>query len=140
MEIAVKLCFGLILVLFNSNRLVDALSCPCHNLPNKCSTPTPTDCKGDITKDACGCCDVCAKVKDEECGGPFRTSGKCSRGFICKYESYEEPLQSKGICITEYPKEEGEPCGEYWTQGHCKQGFKCQQPNQYSIGKCLKDS
>ncbi|CAK9300775.1 unnamed protein product [Gordionus sp. m RMFG-2023] len=125
MKFAVKICFGFILVLFNSNGHVDALSCPCHNLPTKCSTPTPTDCKGDITKDACGCCDVCAKVKDEECGGPFRTSGS---------------LFNQGVCITEYPKEEGEPCGEVWTQGHCKQGFKCQHPDPYSIGICRKDS
>ena len=34
-------------------------------------------------KDACRCCEVCAKVKGEICGGPWNYLGKCDKGLKC---------------------------------------------------------
>uniref|UniRef100_A0A1V1WBV3 Putative venom protein n=1 Tax=Superstitionia donensis TaxID=311983 RepID=A0A1V1WBV3_9SCOR len=63
---------------------VYSLSCPlCWENPSVCGT-TPTDCKLGLTKDACGCCDVCYKIEGEKCGGPWRTSGNCGKGLKCE--------------------------------------------------------
>ena len=32
----------------------------------------------------CDCCDVCAKVEGEECGGPWDSFGKCDERLKCK--------------------------------------------------------
>ena len=34
-------------------------------------------------KDACGCCDVCARGEGESCGGLFYNHGKCGNGLNC---------------------------------------------------------
>ncbi|CAK9300596.1 unnamed protein product [Gordionus sp. m RMFG-2023] len=83
MELAVKLCFGVVLVLFNSNRLVNADD-------SYCLCSKPKDCKGDLILDECGCCHVCSKVKGEVCWGP--------------YDNYENHLLAKGICTPDYPR------------------------------------
>ena len=38
---------------------------------------------GGLTKDVCNCCDVCAKVKGEVCGGPSNIRGKCDKNLRC---------------------------------------------------------
>ena len=38
---------------------------------------------GRIDRDLCGCCDVCAKQKGEECGGPWG-GNKCDDGLNCR--------------------------------------------------------
>lgn len=38
---------------------------------------------GGIVKDICGCCDVCAKVLGERCGGPFYRGRTCDEGLKC---------------------------------------------------------
>jgi len=72
---------------------VSSLSCqPCHE--HMCSATTA--CKGGFVKDVCGCCDVCAKLEGEECGGEWDMHGKCSRGLRC-VQSSERPFGS-GVC------------------------------------------
>ena len=44
----------------------------------------------------CGCCDVCAKVEGEECGGPWDLNGKCDKGLKCVHK--EPEFNAKGIC------------------------------------------
>lgn len=38
---------------------------------------------GGLVKDPCRCCDVCAKVMGELCGGPWNYLGKCDKGLKC---------------------------------------------------------
>ncbi|XP_066276574.1 cysteine-rich motor neuron 1 protein-like [Branchiostoma lanceolatum] len=57
-----------------------ALSCmACASRP---CPPTPS-CPGDVVKDACGCCDKCAKMVGEKCGGPWGITGTCSSALSC---------------------------------------------------------
>jgi len=58
------LTFAALLGYLNKFNHVHALSClPCENAEEICGKP-PVCCKsGYYTKDACGCCKICAKVK-----------------------------------------------------------------------------
>ena len=48
-----------------------------------CKPVDQDGCKGGLTRGICGCCDVCAKVKGEKCGGLWNIHGKCDRGLVC---------------------------------------------------------
>jgi len=89
-----KLLFStlvLVLVLNEFIETTEALKC----LPCKSRTcEKPAYCKGGLTKDVCNCCDVCAKVKGEVCGGPWNISGKCDKGLTCDNKN----KNSKGKC------------------------------------------
>ncbi|XP_078669846.1 zonadhesin-like [Branchiostoma floridae x Branchiostoma belcheri] len=72
---------------------VTCLSClPCDE--DRCSEPPA--CQGDVVKDPCGCCDVCAKVDGERCGGPWKISGECSSGLYCDKD--ENDFNAVGVC------------------------------------------
>lgn len=43
----------------------------------------PVGCKGGVVKDVCQCCDTCAKVRGEDCGGPHGLRGRCDLGLVC---------------------------------------------------------
>ena len=59
---------------------VISLSCiPCSWV--QCSAPV--NCKGGLVKSICGCCNVCAKVEGERCGGQWQTLGRCDSGLKC---------------------------------------------------------
>ena len=46
--------------------------------------PTAESCESKcLTKDKCGCCDVCAKAKDQMCGGIYDYHGYCADGLYC---------------------------------------------------------
>ncbi|CAK9304982.1 unnamed protein product [Gordionus sp. m RMFG-2023] len=70
---------------------VVTLSCSCED-----GCKTPVNCKGDVVKDVCNCCYVCAKVEGELCGGVFSEYGKCSQGFTCVEDG--RSYNSKGTC------------------------------------------
>lgn len=52
-------------------------------------------CVGNLVRDACGCCYVCAKQLNEYCGGLWNISGICDVGLMCQPFSFYGPL---GIC------------------------------------------
>ncbi|XP_057312226.1 venom protein 302-like [Hydractinia symbiolongicarpus] len=72
--------FGVLLLQFC--HMSHSLSCFQCNL-TECKQPM---CKGGIVKDPCQCCNVCAKVRGEECGGPWDIHGECDQGLYCKKE------------------------------------------------------
>ncbi|CAK9293388.1 unnamed protein product [Gordionus sp. m RMFG-2023] len=133
------LCLLLLGIIWSTTRYIEGLSCTCHQMEGKCNSPPPTNCKGDMVKDACGCCDVCAKVLNETCGGPWWVGGRCSKGLICKFSDYRQPIQSDGVCILEYLRKLGDPCGTNWQQGNCTQGLKCDQASPGNIGECKSE-
>ena len=67
----------------------------CQTPCPKCTDqPAPQDCKsGCLTKDPCGCCLVCARAKNETCGGFGGTLGTCADGLYC-----EKAGVFSGIC------------------------------------------
>uniref|UniRef100_A0A3P9ICL6 Cysteine-rich motor neuron 1 protein n=1 Tax=Oryzias latipes TaxID=8090 RepID=A0A3P9ICL6_ORYLA len=74
-------------VLLNALFLVRALSaheCTLCNL-RTCPIKLPHGCEGgrSVAKDPCGCCDQCARLEWEPCGGPDWTLGYCALGLTC---------------------------------------------------------
>ncbi|XP_076852310.1 cysteine-rich motor neuron 1 protein-like [Brachyhypopomus gauderio] len=45
--------------------------------------PAVPDCPGSAVPDPCGCCLLCAKQKQEICGGPYDLYGTCDKGLRC---------------------------------------------------------
>ena len=78
MNSLVILGFALILVTLSGSEALSCTPCNTFNCP-----AAPSNCKGGLALDACGCCEVCAKVKGESCGGIWGTSGKCDAGLVC---------------------------------------------------------
>uniref|UniRef100_A0A6I8S3X2 Cysteine-rich transmembrane BMP regulator 1 (chordin-like) n=1 Tax=Xenopus tropicalis TaxID=8364 RepID=A0A6I8S3X2_XENTR len=71
-----------------------ALVClPCDE--SKCEEPK--NCPGSIVQGICGCCFMCARQKNESCGGVYGLHGACDRGLRCVIRP---PLN--GDSITEY--------------------------------------
>uniref|UniRef100_A0A3B3SS10 Cysteine rich transmembrane BMP regulator 1 (chordin-like) n=1 Tax=Paramormyrops kingsleyae TaxID=1676925 RepID=A0A3B3SS10_9TELE len=71
-----------------------ALLClPCDE--SKCEEPKL--CSGAVVLGICGCCSVCAKQKNETCGGVYGLYGTCDRGLRCVIRP---PLD--GGSITQY--------------------------------------
>ncbi|KAF5896583.1 cysteine-rich motor neuron 1 protein-like, partial [Clarias magur] len=71
-----------------------ALSClPCY----KAQCPTDLNCLGGKAQSVCGCCLVCAKVKNEECGGPYDVYGTCDEGLVCVRRGWDM-FNSPGVC------------------------------------------
>ncbi|KAL4623850.1 cysteine-rich motor neuron 1 protein [Arapaima gigas] len=57
-----------------------ALLClPCDE--SKCEEPR--QCSGAVVLGVCGCCPVCAKQRNESCGGVYGLYGTCDRGLRC---------------------------------------------------------
>lgn len=81
----------LALLLTTSGR---ALLClPCDE--SKCEEPK--QCVGAVVPGICGCCSVCAKQKNESCGGVYGLYGTCDAGLRCVIRP---PLD--GGSITQY--------------------------------------
>ena len=73
-----------------------ALSCP-----ETCEPCTPVEqleCKGGTVSDMCGCCDVCAKIAGESCGGPDDLMGRCDVGLRCDIAEPDD-INSHGECV-----------------------------------------
>ncbi|XP_056423392.1 cysteine-rich motor neuron 1 protein isoform X2 [Hyla sarda] len=84
-----------------------ALVClPCDE--SKCEEPK--NCPGSIVLGICGCCFMCARQKNESCGGVYGLHGACDRGLRCVIRP---PLN--GDSITEY--EVGVCEDENWDDG-----------------------
>nr|XP_039274674.1 venom protein 302-like [Styela clava] len=82
----------------------DALSCPTCN-KKKCPY---LYCRGrSEVPNPCECCNECAKLEGEECGGPWHIYGKCDprrwdldcvKGPICDKKPTKD-FNAKGICM-----------------------------------------
>jgi hypothetical protein len=76
-----------ILVVIAFVRTVYALSCTSCD---KTACAEPLNCKAGLVKGLCGCCDVCAKLENERCGGPWYIHGKCDKGLTCVTRTQRE--------------------------------------------------
>lgn len=85
-----RLLLPLLLALSGSLALV---CLPCDD--SKCEEPR--NCPGSIVQGVCGCCYMCARQKNETCGGAYGLHGACDRGLRCVIRP---PLN--GDSITEY--------------------------------------
>uniref|UniRef100_A0ACB8GB68 Cysteine-rich motor neuron 1 protein n=1 Tax=Sphaerodactylus townsendi TaxID=933632 RepID=A0ACB8GB68_9SAUR len=70
----------------------------------------PKNCPGGVVLDICGCCFLCARQRNESCGGFFGLHGACDRGLRCVIRP---PLN--GDSLTEY--EAGVCEGLCWSRG-----------------------
>ncbi|CAL8296361.1 unnamed protein product [Arctogadus glacialis] len=50
---------------------------------SKCEELPVGACKGSVVPGICGCCRVCARQRNESCGGVFGLHGTCDRGLRC---------------------------------------------------------
>ncbi|XP_015278920.1 PREDICTED: cysteine-rich motor neuron 1 protein isoform X1 [Gekko japonicus] len=57
----------------------------------------PKNCPGGVVLDICGCCFMCARQRNESCGGFFGLHGACDKGLRCVIRP---PLN--GDSLTEY--------------------------------------
>jgi hypothetical protein len=60
----------------------------------------PGECPGGLVIDGCGCCAVCGRVENEECGGPMwgpDPPGVCAPGFMCKVSDVGEGASITGL-------------------------------------------
>ena len=72
-----------------------SLSCECGPT---CTPVKDLNCKGGTVADMCGCCDVCAKVADDVCGGPYDMMGRCDQGLRCDILDPSD-INSHGECV-----------------------------------------
>ncbi|KAJ3613726.1 hypothetical protein NHX12_019972 [Muraenolepis orangiensis] len=65
-----------------ASSVTQALLClPCDQ--SKCEELPLGACKGSAVPGICGCCRVCARQRNESCGGVFGLHGTCDRGLRC---------------------------------------------------------
>ncbi|XP_043914857.1 cysteine-rich motor neuron 1 protein isoform X2 [Protopterus annectens] len=64
---------------------------------SKCEEPK--NCTGSIVLGICGCCYVCARQKNETCGGVYGLYGTCDRGLRCVIRP--PPLNGDSITVYE---------------------------------------
>jgi hypothetical protein len=68
---------------------IQSLSCmPCGKWT--CPPENKLNCTGGLTLGICGCCNVCAKVEGEKCGGLWNMLGTCDDGLTCVPELASE--------------------------------------------------
>ena len=103
----------LLQLIFFLHLLHFCVSCSCpYPCPSEgyCS-PTPSSCaSGQIIKDRCSCCDVCAKVAAQKCNGWCGMYGKCAEELYCDLPIYIEGtldvIYAGGICRQNNPKDD----------------------------------
>ena len=82
--------------------MTEALRClPCNSpLRSPCAPRYKLNCKGGLVKHICNCCDTCAQLNGETCGGLWYIYGKCDHGLTCymMYKSYKGAIH-KCICV-----------------------------------------
>ncbi|XP_066269908.1 insulin-like growth factor-binding protein 7 [Branchiostoma lanceolatum] len=83
--------------------------------------PTPPPCPANLVKDVCGCCDVCAKVKGESCGGLWNLEGRCADGLTCVLPKPKEPEPGYPIIIS-HPDQAGVCLPKL---GDCLSAYRC---------------
>lgn len=77
---------------------VSALSCAACDLT---LCPSTSDCPGSLVVDICNCCQVCARSKNQKCGGLFGILGQCDKHLQCFIRPVNgQPItgEEEGIC------------------------------------------
>ena len=77
---------------------VGTQSLSCARTCSPCASVEELECKGGLVPDACACCNVCAKVAGEECGGPFDLKGRCDQGLRCDIADPHD-FNAHGECV-----------------------------------------
>lgn len=83
---------------------------PCEQIHCYKQRKRRLNCKGGYTVGVCGCCRVCAKLENEQCGGDYNYLGRCDKGLVCEPQPPTEVTfmkdgvktvyrVHKGICI-----------------------------------------
>lgn len=57
---------------------------PCEQIHCYKQRKRRLNCKGGYTVGVCGCCRVCAKLENEQCGGDYNYLGRCDKGLVCE--------------------------------------------------------
>uniref|UniRef100_A0A8C4QV03 Insulin-like growth factor binding protein 7 n=1 Tax=Eptatretus burgeri TaxID=7764 RepID=A0A8C4QV03_EPTBU len=66
---------------------------------SKCPPVPHEGCPQGALKDHCDCCQVCAHVEGESCGGRHGKYGRCASGYQCQRPEKEvEQRRAKGVC------------------------------------------
>ncbi|XP_070578150.1 cysteine-rich motor neuron 1 protein-like isoform X2 [Ptychodera flava] len=73
------------LVIITFGTITDTVVGHSYSCQQPCDTSTcsPTNCKGGLVDDLCGCCKVCARLVNETCGGIDNLFGICDEGLYC---------------------------------------------------------
>ena len=72
----------------------------------RCKQADPSECaSGELTKDICMCCDVCAKAAGQVCGGLWGMMGTCASHLYCHYSGRDTTpnFNSIGFCKQKNP-------------------------------------
>lgn len=80
---------------------------PCEQIHCYKQRKRRLNCKGGYTVGVCGCCRVCAKVENEQCGGEHHYLGRCDRGLICEPQPPNEVTFMKDGIKTVYKVHKG---------------------------------
>ncbi|ELU12576.1 hypothetical protein CAPTEDRAFT_156919, partial [Capitella teleta] len=89
----------LVVLLVTSSVVTSAFQC---GVCDRTTCVAPGECPGGLVIDGCGCCAVCGRVENEECGGLMwgpEPPGVCAPGFICKVSSVGEGDSITGLEI-----------------------------------------
>ena len=98
----------------------------------------PEGCRGGIVKDACNCCDTCAKISGEVCGGPWDILGKCGDQLQCvkNPKEGEDSFNVEGICKPIC----GPVCMIFCENGNVLNEKGCPTCGCYNLPKCIESS
>ncbi|XP_006812960.1 cysteine-rich motor neuron 1 protein-like, partial [Saccoglossus kowalevskii] len=132
----VTLCFSLVVTLGFSAVLGYSYSC---TFPCDVESCPPTNCKGGMVDDSCGCCKICAKQVDERCGG--LGDDYCDEGLYCSGPAHGDYITGFGTC--QYKSDHLVSCENFYTgcnieNSECRCGNNvkaCSNPFSYTDKK-----
>lgn len=81
----------LLTLLFSTILLPLAAGLTCIDDCREVKCTPPTNCKAGLVPDPCNCCELCAKVEGETCGGRWNLEGTCADGLKCVVADDDDP-------------------------------------------------
>ncbi|XP_041477125.1 insulin-like growth factor-binding protein 7 [Lytechinus variegatus] len=74
------ICSGVLLgMVVNAQRVLECPDCE----RTACEKVSEEICPAGVLLDECGCCSVCGRTLDQNCGGKFWNLGRCGRDYYC---------------------------------------------------------